>query len=87
MSTARGARRDIEILLYRGPEEEALQKASNLRVRGEQSVGVMTKTMRGGLKMSGSGRRRITAVIGRLNLGYNLARDEQILGLKLAGAA
>ncbi len=51
---------------YRHPpvpeaQKKRHRKTSNLRVRGEQIVGVMTKTMREGLKMSGSGRRRITA--------------------------
>lgn len=60
------------------------RKKSKIRVRVEQIFGVMPNTMREGVKMSGIGMRRITAGIGLLNLGYNMARYEQIRRLKLA---
>lgn len=55
------------------------RKKSTIRVRVEHIFGFMTTTMKDGLNMRGIGMPRITAGIGLLNLGYNLARYEQIL--------
>ena len=53
----------------------------------EHMCGFMTKTMKDGLNMRGIGMPRVPAVIGRLNLVYNLARYEQIQRVQLASWA
>ena len=65
-------------------QQQRNRKKSTIRVRVEHIFGFMTNTMKDGLNMRWIGMPRITGGIGRLHRGYNLARYEQILRLKLA---
>lgn len=73
---------------YRNNPLTEEQKTSNreksrIRVRVEHVFGFIANSMQNGLKLRAIGLARTTALVGLINLVYNMARYEQILRLQL----
>ena len=87
MLTEKAVASQIHERAYRRRPLTEAQKASNrqksrIRVRIEHIFGYTSQSMKG-FYLRAIGRRRHAAAMGLINLIYNLARDEQIVRLKL----